>query len=135
MRFFSYVFYPVIFVFSRVARLAARLFGGATSSQRGFISKDELRVLIDLSETSSDSAATSKQRIRRIFRFADTTVGEVMTPLAEVIGFNETREMAEAVRRVWSSGFNSLPVFRGNITNVTGVMTLSTLDLLLPDIE
>ena len=135
LRFFSYVFYPVIFVFSRVARFAARLFGGASSASSGFISKDELRVLIDLSETASDSAATSKQRIRRIFRFADTTVGEVMTPLAEVIGFNETREMAEAVRRVWSSGFNRLPVFRGNITNVTGVMTLSTWDLLLPDIE
>jgi putative hemolysin len=135
LRFFSYVFYPVIFVFSRVARVAARIFGGATSGQSGFISKDELRVLIDLSETSSDSAATSKQRIRRIFRFADTTVGEVMTPLAEVVGFNETREMREAVRRVWASGFNRLPVFRGNITNVTGVMTLSTWDLLLPDIE
>jgi len=135
LRFFSYVFYPVIVVFSRVARFAARLFGGASSASSGFISKDELRVLIDLSETASDSAATSKQRIRRIFRFADTTVGEVMTPLAEVIGFNETREMAEAVRRVWSSGFNRLPVFRGNITNVTGVMTLSTWDLLLPDIE
>ncbi|MBO3711934.1 MAG: HlyC/CorC family transporter [Candidatus Accumulibacter sp.] len=135
LRFFSFVFYPVIFVFSRVARFAARLFGGASSASSGFISKDELRVLIDLSETASDSAATSKQRIRRIFRFADTTVGEVMTPLAEVIGFNETREMAEAVRRVWSSGFNRLPVFRGNITNVTGVMTLSTWDLLLPDIE
>jgi len=135
LRFFSYLFYPVIFVFSRVARVAARIFGGATSGQSGFISKDELRVLIDLSETSSDSAATSKQRIRRIFRFADTTVGEVMTPLAEVVGFNETREMGEAVRRVWASGFNRLPVFRGNITNVTGVMTLSTWDLLLPDIE
>jgi putative hemolysin len=135
LRFFSYLFYPVIFVFSRVARVAARLFGGASSTQSGFISKDELRVLIDLSETASDSAATSKQRIRRIFRFADTTVGEVMTPLAEVIGFNEAREMAEAVRRVWASGFNRLPVFRGNITNVTGVMTLTTWDLLLPDIE
>jgi CBS domain containing-hemolysin-like protein len=134
LRFFSFVFYPVIFVFSRVARVAARLFGGATSSQSGFISKDELRVLIDISETSSDSAATSKQRIRRIFRFADTTVGEVMTPLAEVVGVNESREMSEAVRRVWASGFNRLPVFRGNITNVTGVMTLSTWDLLLPDI-
>jgi putative hemolysin len=135
LRFFSFVFYPVIFVFSRVARVAARLFGGASSSQTGFISKDELRVLIDLSETASDSAATSKQRIRRIFRFADTTVGEVMTPLAEVIGFNEAREMSEAVRRVWTSGFNRLPVFRGNITNVTGVLTLSTWDLLLPDLE
>ena len=134
LRFFSYAFYPVIFIFSRVARVAARLFGGATSGASGFITKDELRVLIDVSETASDSAAKTKQRIRRIFRFADTTVGEVMTPLAEVTGLNEARGMAEAVRRVWDSGFNRLPVFRGNMTNVTGVLTLSTWDLLLPDI-
>ncbi|MGB2902475.1 MAG: hemolysin family protein [Candidatus Dechloromonas phosphoritropha] len=134
LRFFSYAFYPVIFVFSRIARVAARLFGGATSGASGFITKDELRVLIDVSETSSDSAATTKQRIRRIFRFADTTVGEVMTPLAEVTGLNELRGMRQAVRRVWDSGFNRLPVFRGNMTNVTGVLTLSTWDLLLPDI-
>jgi putative hemolysin len=108
LRFFSYVFYPVIFVFSRVARVAARLFGGASSGQSGFITKDELRVLIDLSETAPDSAATSKQRIRRIFRFADTTVGEVMTPLAEVIGFSEARGMDEAVRRVWESWLQSI---------------------------
>jgi len=135
LRFFSYLFYPVIFVFSRVARFAARLFGGASSGQIGFITKDELRVLLDLSETPADGGgATNKQRIRRIFRFADTTVGEVMTPLAEVIGFSESRGMDEAVRRVWEHGFNRLPVFRGNITNVTGVMTLTTWDLLLPDI-
>ncbi|WP_300337540.1 hemolysin family protein [Accumulibacter sp.] len=136
LRFFSFVFYPVIFVFSRVARVAARLFGGASSGQIGFITKDELRVLLDLSETSADGGgATNKQRIRRIFRFADTTVGEVMTPLAEVIGFSERRVMAEAVRRVWEHGFNRLPVFRGNITNVTGVLTLTTWDLLQPEIE
>ncbi|MCB1965346.1 MAG: HlyC/CorC family transporter [Candidatus Accumulibacter sp.] len=136
LRFFSYVFYPVIFVFSRVARVAARLFGGASSGQSGFITKDELRVLLDLSETPADGGgATNKQRIRRIFRFADTTVGEVMTPLAEVIGFNERRGIDEAVRRVWEHGFNRLPVFRGNITNVTGVLTLTTWDLLLPDID
>jgi putative hemolysin len=107
LRFFSFLFYPVIFVFSRVARFAARLFGGASSGQIGFITKDELRVLLDLSETPADGGgATNKQRIRRIFRFADTTVGEVMTPLAEVIGFSERRGMDEAVSRVWEHGFN-----------------------------
>ncbi|WP_313952456.1 hemolysin family protein, partial [Accumulibacter sp.] len=136
LRFFSYVFYPVIFIFSRVARVAARMFGGASSGQSGFITKDELRVLLDLSETPADGGgATNKQRIRRIFRFAETTIGEVMTPLAEVIGFNERRGIDEAVRRVWEHGFNRLPVFRSNITNVTGVLTLSTWDLLQPDID
>jgi putative hemolysin len=135
LRFFSYVFYPVIFVFSRVARVAAasswwRHFRAERIHYQGRVARPDRPVRNGIGQRRY-----SKQRIRRIFRFADTTVGEVMTPLAEVIGFNEAREMGEAVRRVWASGFNRLPVFRGNITNVTGVMTLSTWDLLLPDIE
>ncbi len=100
LRFFSILFYPVIIVFSRIARVAARMFGGAASAQTGFITKDELRVLLDLSETTSERVAVSKQRIRHIFRFADTTVGEVMTPLAEVVGFNEGDSIDAAINRV-----------------------------------
>ena len=135
LRFFSFLFYPVIIIFSRIARVAARIFGGAASAQSGFITKDELRVLLDLSESSSERVAVSKQRIRRIFRFADTTVGEVMTPLPEVIGFNEGDSIDLAIARVWDHGYNRLPVFRENVNKVVGVLTLSTWDLLLPDIR
>ena len=135
LRFFSILFYPVIIVFSRIARVAARMFGGAATAQTGFITKDELRVLLDLSETTSERVAISKQRIRHIFRFADTTVGEVMTPLAEVVGFNEGDSIDAAINRVWEHGYNRLPVFRQNVNKVVGVLTLSTWDLLLPDIQ
>ncbi len=135
LRFFSILFYPVIIVFSRIARVAARMFGGAASAQTGFITKDELRVLLDLSETTSERVAVSKQRIRHIFRFADTTVGEVMTPLAEVVGFNEGDSIDAAINRVWEHGYNRLPVFLQNANKVVGVLTLSTWDLLLPDIQ
>lgn len=135
LRFFSILFYPVIIIFSRIARIAARMFGGGATAQTGFITKDELRVLLDLSETTSERVATSKQRIRHIFRFADTTVGEVMTPLAEVVGFNEGDSIDAAINRVWEHGYNRLPVFRQNANKVVGVLTLSTWDLLLPDIQ
>ncbi len=135
LRFFSILFYPVIIVFSRIARVAARMFGGAASAQTGFITKDELRGLLDLSETTSERVAVSKQRIRHIFRFADTTVGEVMTPLAEVGGFNEGDSIDAAINRVWEHGYNRLPVFLQNANKVVGVLTLSTWDLLLPDIQ
>ena len=116
LRFFSYLFYPVIFIFSRVARFATRLVGGGSVPQNMFITREELRVLLDLSESASDPSTIDRKRIRRIIRFADTTVGEAMIPLADVVGFNENRDMQEAIRVVMSHGYNRLPVYRGNLT-------------------
>lgn len=134
LRFFSYLFYPVIFVFSRVARLAARIVGDGSVPQNMFITREELRVLLDVSESTSDPSRIDRKRIRRIIRFADTTVGEAMIPLADVVGFNEMRNMKEAIRIVTQHGYNRLPVYRGNITNVKGVLTLTTWDLMDPEL-
>ena len=135
LRFFSYVFYPLIIIFSTVARFATKIVGGGETPQNMFITREEIRVLLDLSESASDPSTIDRKRIRRIIRFADTTVGEAMIPLADVVGFNEVRNMKEAIRIVTQYGFNRLPVYRGNITNVQGMLTLSTWDLMEMDLE
>jgi len=135
LRFFSYLFYPVIFIFSRVARFATRLVGGGSVPQNMFITREELRVLLDLSESASNPSTIDRKRIRRIIRFADTTVGEAMIPLADVVGLNENRDMQEAIGVVMSHGYNRLPVYRGNLTNIHGMLTLSTWDLIDPELE
>ena len=135
LRFFSYLFYPLIFIFSRVARFAAKIVGGGTAPKNMFITREELRVLLDVSDSAANPSSIDRKRIRRIIRFADTTVGEAMIPLADVVGFNESRPMKEAIRMVMKHGFNRLPVYRGNMTNVKGILTLSTWDLMDPDLE
>ncbi len=130
LRFFSYAFYPVIFIFSRVARFATRLIGGGSLHDNLFITREELRVLLDIVETGDGASRIDRKSIRRIIRFADTTVGEAMIPLVEVVGFNEVRDLPEAAQTVIKRGYNRLPVYRSNITNVTGVLTLSTWDLM-----
>jgi CBS domain containing-hemolysin-like protein len=135
LQFFSYVFYPVIFVFSRVARFATRMVGGASSRQNLFITREELRVLLDDNEPAVAARKVDRHSIRRIIRFADTTVGQTMIPLAEVVGISEMRRTADAVELVMKHGFNRLPVYRGNMTNLKGVLTLSTWDLLDQNID
>jgi putative hemolysin len=130
LRFFSYAFYPVIFIFSRIARFAARLVGGGSVRDNMFITREELRVLLDIAETGAGVSRIDRKSIRRIIRFADTTVGEAMIPLADVVGFNETRSLGQAVKTVIKHGYNRLPIYQGNITNVQGVLTLSTWDLM-----
>jgi len=135
LRFFTYLFYPVIFVFSRIARVATRLVGGTSKRQNLFITREELRVLLDDSDATGGGGKVDRQSIRRIIRFADTTVGQAMIPLADVIGISEMRSTADAVLLVMKHGYNRLPVYRGNITNLKGVLTLSTWDLLDEHIE
>lgn len=135
LRFFSYLFYPLIFIFSRVARFITRIVGSGSIPQNMFITREELRVLLDVSESTSSSTATiDRKRIRRIIRFGDTTVGEAMIPLADVVGLDEKQPIEEAVQLVMKYGFNRLPVYQGNITNVKSILTLSSWDLMDPDV-
>ncbi|MEG3641220.1 hemolysin family protein [Magnetococcus sp. PR-3] len=134
LKFFSVLFYPVIFVFSRIARTTTRLVGGS-SQQNGFITRDEIRMLLEMSDATPTGRRFDRDRVRRIIRFADTTVGEAMIPLADVVGVSEKASLEEAVERIWSQGFNRLPVYRGNLINIVGVCTVNSWSLMDPELD
>ncbi|OSM02001.1 hemolysin family protein [Magnetofaba australis] len=135
LRFFTTLFHPLIFVFSRVARFATRLAGGSGQSD-AFITRDEFRMLLEMSDSASNmDRGFDRDRIRRIVRFAETTVGESMVPVADVVGISEDASMSEAIQVIWRNGFNRLPVYRGSLVNVVGVLTLSSWDLMQPGLE
>jgi putative hemolysin len=130
LRFFSLMFFPIIFVFSRVARLAARLAGGGKSDQTVFITREQIRTVVEMAERSAGVDIFDKARIKRVIRFSETTVGEAMIPVAEMTAISVNRSSRKAVAVVRKHGFNRLPVFSGNISNILGIVTLTTWDLM-----
>jgi len=133
LRWASFIFHPVIFVFSRVARFAARLVGAGKTDQTFFITREQLLTLVEQAEHGAALSAFDRGRIRRVIRFAETTVKEAMIPISEttVIAHDGSRD--EAVDMVRKHGFNRIPVYEGSTNNIIGVATLSTWDLM--DIE
>ncbi|MBF0588311.1 MAG: HlyC/CorC family transporter [Magnetococcales bacterium] len=129
LRFSSLVFYPVIFIFSRVARFATRLVGGTADNENG-ITREGIRMILEMSESNPDLEQFDKERVGRIIRFADTTAGEAMIPLAEVIGVSEDDDIRHVLAEVLQYGYNRLPVYDTNITNITGILTMSTWDIM-----
>ena len=130
LRFFYFGFFPVVFVFSRVARCAAWLTGGAPAGHGLFITREQIRSVIEMSERGSNVDHFDRIRIRRAIRFAETTVGEAMIPIAEVVAISHHATTSEVVERVRKHGYNRLPVFKSNISHVVGIATLTTWDLL-----
>ena len=134
LRAFSLLFYPIVFVFSRAARLAARVVGVRPAGHTPFMTRELIRSVADMAERTSTVSAFDRSRIRRVIRFSETTVGEAMIPVAEITAINERTKTAKAIKLVRRHGFNRLPLYRENISNVVGIVTLTTWDLIDPDL-
>ena len=89
LRAFALLFYPVVFVFSRAARLAARMVGVRPAGHTPFMTRELIRSVADMAERTSTVSAFDRSRIRRVIRFAETTVGEAMIPVAEITAIDE----------------------------------------------
>ena len=135
LRVFSILFYPLVFIFSRIARLCARLVGGGKSDQNVFITREQMRMVVDMAERGANVDIFDRARIKRAIRFADTSVGEAMIPVAEITAINRNRkDSRSAITLVRRRGYNRLPVYSRNISNIVGVVTLTTWDLMDPDL-
>lgn len=130
LRWAGLLFSPLIFVFSRVARFAAYLFGVRKDDQALFITREQLHTLVEMAEHGPAMRAFNRGSIRRVIRFAETTVAEAMIPIMDVTGLEENETMHNAVERVRKHGFNRLPVYDRSIINIVGIVTLSTWDLM-----
>lgn len=125
--------YPLVFVFSRIARLAARIVGGGQVEQSLFMTREQMRAIVDMTERTASVDAFDRERVRRVIRFSETSVGEAMTPMAEVATLAHDANMLRAVARVRRSGHHRLPVFRSNSANIIGICSLSCWDLFEAD--
>jgi CBS domain containing-hemolysin-like protein len=131
---FSIVFYPLVFVFSRIARLCARLAGGGKAEQNVFITREQMRMVVDMAERGANVDVFDRVRIKRVIRFAETSVGEAMIPVADITAINRNRDTRSAITLVRRRGYNRLPVYSRNISNIVDIVTLTTWDLMDPDL-
>ena len=130
LRVFRYLFFPVVFVFSRLARV----FGGGRIEQNVFMTRELIRSVAEMAERTSSVDAFDQGRIRRVIRFGETTVGEAMIPIAEVTAINQTKSSRRAVAMVRNRGYNRLPVYHRNISNIIGIVTITTWDMMDADL-
>lgn len=134
LRFFSWIFFPVILLFSWFARLAVKLVAKRTVEQDVFVAREKIRSLLDSAEQAPSGEIFDHQRIRCAIRFSDITAGDAMLPLSEAVVVNAAMPFEAMIELVKARGYNRLPVYDGDASRVVGVLALSTWDLLDPDI-
>jgi CBS domain containing-hemolysin-like protein len=134
LKFCSYLFYPILLVFSFLARMFAKIIGGNSEAYNPFTLREEIRTMVQMSPEEGDIAPIEQSMIKRLFNFGETTAREVMTPLIDVAAIEREATCKAALDMARKSSHVRIPVYRERVDRIVGV--LNTLELLgIPDDE
>jgi putative hemolysin len=129
LRFASYVFFPILVVFTLITRLLTWMFG--QQIQNPFTLREQILTMLQMPATEGDIQPVEKTMIQRIFNFSETTAYEVMIPLIDVVAIEQGATCGEAVHLARQKAHIRLPVYDERVDKVVGV--LNALELLDAD--
>ena len=124
----SAVLMPFVAFANLVVGLTLRLYGVRQADTRAFVSREELKALLQMEPGEAEVTTQEAELIDNIFDLGDTTVREVMVPLVEVAMLPDSASPQDAIALIQERGFSRLPIYRQRETNIVGIV--AAMDLL-----
>jgi putative hemolysin len=128
LKFCSFLFYPILIIFSSLARLVSRFVGRGKKDHNPFTLREQIVTMMQMSAEEGDIEPMEKTMIRRMFNFGETTAREVMMPLIDVVAIEQGASCGEAVKLATEKFHSLIPIYADRVDRIVGV--LDTLELL-----
>ena len=126
---FYLLFFPIVFGFALVARLAARVFGRGDPGVGLFPIRSQLRAVLDTAEGGATIDVFDRTRIRNVVRFGEFVAGDIMVPASEMPALDADSDLRAVTKILESTADLHVPVFEGSRSQVSGLISLSVWDL------
>ena len=121
----SILFYPILLVFTAMTRLFTRLTG--TSKEVPFTLRQEIDLMLGMPATQGDVATEERHMIRRMFNFSETKVRDIAITIMDVVALDHNSNCGQARRLASEKAHLRLPVFKGGIHRMVGVVDVREL--------
>ena len=118
--FLSRLLSPIIWIVERVSPSL----GVGKDSGEPAITEEEIKEWIDVGKEEGTIEQDEKEMLYSVLEFGDKTAREIMTPRIDVTLMEDTMEINEAIRIFNETGFSRIPVYNGQIDNITGVLNV-----------
>ena len=115
-------FYPIIWVCLSLSNLVIRIFGGGKNKKEPFMTEDDVKLLIEVSEREGVLEEDERLMIHSIIEFGDTIAKEVMVPRTDMVRLKATAGLKESLELVVGAGHSRIPVYDERIDNIIGVL-------------
>ena len=119
----SVAFTPFALALSSIASRFSRLLG-REPGPKSLVSEGELRTMISLGHKEGTVEETKAEMLHNVFDFGDRPVREVMVPRPEVISIEQGSTIADFLTLYTQSPISRFPVYRENMDNVVGILSI-----------
>jgi putative hemolysin len=117
---------PVVATLGAINRGVLRLLG-IKDDARSAISEEEIRLLVTESHEQGVIDADERKMMNRVLSLGDRTAESLMTPRVRIAWLNAGAELPQNLAVMREHGFSRYPVYRGNDTDVMGVLEAKSL--------
>ncbi|PTL82588.1 hemolysin family protein [Vitiosangium sp. GDMCC 1.1324] len=132
MRLFYFLFYPAIWLLNGVAGWVLKAFGLDTAHEaQEAHSEEELRVILHSSAQAGAITTARAELLERSLEMAQKTARQVMVPRNQVKFLDMEEPLEKCIADARAAGHTWLPVCRGNLDEVEGLVNVKDLFFLL----
>ena len=121
-----WLLYPLAWAFVQVPRALARAIGSPPAAAESVTSR-ELEYLIELGARQGSIDKVREELLSSVLAFTEVLVKEIMIPRTQVVALEETATYEEALKLITESELSRIPVYRGSLDEVVGVLHAKTL--------
>lgn len=118
---FIIILLPINFFFTQWQKLLSRMFKVGDERR---ITEEELLTIVEEAESDGGIDFQDGELIRSAIEFNDLDVLDILTPRVEVVAIDENTPQEEIRQIFFDTGFSRLPVFKGTVDNIIGVINL-----------
>lgn len=117
---------PVVAVLAAINRAFLRLLG-IKDDARGAITEEEIQLLVSESHEQGVIDADERNMMTRVMRLGDRTAESLMTPRMRIAWLDAAADREENLETMRETPYSRYPVYRGNDSDVIGVLEVKTL--------
>lgn len=116
---------PIVFLFVKIKEYSMRLVHHGKPQPS--VTEEELKYIVDSIEQEGVLEEQESDLVRSALEFDEITVQEILTPRVDLTAINVDISLQEALKIVLDAHFSRIPVYRGTIDNIIGVLQVRDL--------
>ncbi len=113
---------PIVWFVTRISTVLVRLLGGREKPQGGYLSTEELKILVETGSEQGEIEEEEKEMIHGVIELGDEVVHEVMVPRIGIRAVNVNDPLDEVIDTIVRAGHSRLPVFDESLDNIIGIL-------------
>ena len=119
---FDRILRPVVWLVSTVSNVLVRALGGRDRPQAGYLSTEELKMLVETGSEQGSIEEDEKEMIHGVIELADTKVHQVMVPRIGIRAVEVNDPIDDVLGMIVQAGHSRVPVYDENLDNIVGIL-------------